>query len=49
MKAEGITIDAITPQNEPLHGGNNPSMVMQATEQADFVKNHLGRLFRRLV
>lgn len=46
MKAEGIPIDAITVQNEPLHGGNNPSMVMQATEQADFVKNHLGPAFR---
>lgn len=46
MKAEGITIDAITPQNEPLHGGNNPSMVMQAAEQADFIKNHLGPAFR---
>lgn len=45
MKAEGITIDAITPQNEPLHGGNNPSMVMQPTEQADFIKNHLGPAF----
>ncbi len=45
MKAEGITIDAITPQNEPLHGGNNPSMVMQAAEQADFIKNHLGPAF----
>jgi glucosylceramidase len=42
MKAEGITIDAITPQNEPLYGGNNPSMLMSATEQADFIKNHLG-------
>lgn len=46
MKAEGITIDAITPQNEPLHGGNNPSMVMQPAEQADFIKNHLGPAFR---
>lgn len=46
MKAAGITIDAITPQNEPLHGGNNPSMVMQANEQADFVKNHLGPAFK---
>jgi glucosylceramidase len=45
MKAEGITIDAITPQNEPLHGGNNPSMVMQPMEQADFIKNHLGPAF----
>lgn len=46
MKAEGITIDAITPQNEPLHGGNNPSMVMTAVEQATFIKNNLGPAFR---
>lgn len=46
MKAEGITIDAITPQNEPLHGGNNPSMVMTAAQQADFIKNHLGPAFQ---
>jgi len=46
MKAEGITIDAITPQNEPLHGGNNPSMVMQATEQAAFIKTALGPAFK---
>jgi glucosylceramidase len=45
MKAEGITIDAITIQNEPLHGGNNPSMVMQAADQALFIKNHLGPAF----
>lgn len=45
MKAEGIAIDAITPQNEPLHGGNNPSMVMQAAEQATFIKDHLGPAF----
>jgi glucosylceramidase len=46
MKAEGITIDAITPQNEPLHGGNNPSMLMTAAEQASFIKNHLGPAFQ---
>ncbi|MCX6317824.1 MAG: glucosylceramidase [Bacteroidetes bacterium] len=46
MKAKGITIDAITPQNEPQHGGNNPSMVMSATQQADFIKNHLGPAFQ---
>ena len=45
MKAEGITIDAITPQNEPLHPGNNPSMLMTASQQADFIKNHLGPVF----
>ena len=46
MKARGITIDAITPQNEPQHGGNNPSMVMSAVQQADFIKNHLGPAFQ---
>lgn len=46
MKARGITIDAITPQNEPQHGGNNPSMVMSALQQADFIKNHLGPAFK---
>ncbi|MFT3677870.1 MAG: glycoside hydrolase family 30 beta sandwich domain-containing protein [Chitinophagaceae bacterium] len=46
MKAEGITIDAITPQNEPLHGGNNPSMVMTAEQQRDFIKNSLGPAFQ---
>lgn len=46
MKNEGITIDAITVQNEPLHGGNNPSMVMTAAEQADFVKTSLGPAFK---
>lgn len=46
MKAHGITIDAITPQNEPQHGGNNPSMVMSAAHQTDFIKNHLGPAFQ---
>jgi len=46
MKAEGITIDAVTPQNEPLHDGNNPSMYMSATDQANFIKNSLGPAFK---
>lgn len=46
MKNEGITIDAITPQNEPLHPGNNPSLLMQATDQAIFIKSHLGPAFQ---
>ena len=46
MKANGIILDAITIQNEPEYGGNNPSMVMSATEQADFVKNFLGPAFK---
>lgn len=45
MKAEGITIDAITPQNEPLHPGNNPSLLMVAEQERDFIKNNLGPAF----
>ncbi len=45
MKEEGIAITAITPQNEPLHPGNNPSMYMTALQQAVFIKNHLGPAF----
>ena len=40
MKTEGIIIDAITIQNEPLHPGNNPSMYMPAEAQRDFIKNN---------
>ncbi len=46
MKKEGIRIDAITVQNEPLHPGNNPSLLMLAPDQAIFVKNHLGPAFK---
>ncbi|KIC95202.1 glycoside hydrolase family 30 protein [Flavihumibacter solisilvae] len=46
MKAEGITISAITPQNEPLHPGNNPSMYMTAEQQTVFIRDHLGPAFR---
>ncbi|RXF71294.1 glycoside hydrolase family 30 protein [Arcticibacter tournemirensis] len=46
MKAEGIRVDAITVQNEPLHPGNNPSLLMVADAQAEFVKNHLGPAFK---
>lgn len=45
MKTDGITIDAITIQNEPLHPGNNPSMYMTATDQAEFIKKSLGPAF----
>jgi glucosylceramidase len=45
MKAEGITIDAITPQNEPMNPGNNPSMLLSATDEAAFIKNNLGPAF----
>jgi glucosylceramidase len=46
MKAEGITINAITIQNEPLNDKNTPSMLMQAEEQAQFIKGHLGPAFK---
>ena len=42
MKKQGIPIQAITLQNEPEHGGNNPSLLMDATEQKDFLANYLG-------
>ncbi|SFU41904.1 glucosylceramidase [Pustulibacterium marinum] len=41
----GITINAITPQNEPLHTSGYPTMKMEATEQAAFIKNALGPVF----
>jgi glucosylceramidase len=47
MKAQGIVIDAITPQNEPLHPGNNPSLLMLAEQEAEFIKNHLGPAFAK--
>lgn len=46
MKAAGIAIDAITIQNEPLHPGNNPSLLLPAPDEADFIKNHLGPAFK---
>lgn len=45
MEAEGIPVDAITIQNEPLHPGNNPSMLMLAEQQAEFIRDHLGPAF----
>lgn len=45
MQKEGIAIEAITIQNEPLHPGNNPSMYMTAQDQAEFIKRSLGPAF----
>jgi glucosylceramidase len=47
MKKEGIAIDAITIQNEPLHPGNNPSLLMSQDEQANFIKKSLGPIFQQ--
>ncbi|WP_442590211.1 glycoside hydrolase family 30 protein [Pedobacter sp. AW31-3R] len=46
MKDQGVIIDAITIQNEPLHPGNVPSMYMEAKDQAIFIKTALGPLFK---
>jgi glucosylceramidase len=45
MEDAGIPVDAVTVQNEPLHPGNNPSLLMQSAEQALFIKQHLGPAF----
>lgn len=47
MQNAGIHISAITVQNEPLHPGNEPSLLMPATEQAAFIKEALGPAFRK--
>jgi glucosylceramidase len=47
MKKNGITIDALTIQNEPLHPGNNPSLLMVAEDQKVFVRDHLGPQFEK--
>ncbi|MAN85298.1 MAG: glucosylceramidase [Algoriphagus sp.] len=45
MKAQGITIHALTIQNKPLHPGNNPSLLMLPEQQARFIGQHLGPAF----
>ena len=46
MAAQGVTIDAITPQNEPLNPSNNPAMVEQDTAEAQFIGSYLGPAFQ---
>ncbi len=46
MKKEGIQIEAITVQNEPLNPDNNPSLLMPQDEQAAFIKKSLGPVFK---
>jgi glucosylceramidase len=46
MQANGIRISGVTIQNEPEHGGNNPSMLMDAMEQTVFVRDYLGPAFK---
>jgi len=47
MKAEGITIDALTIENEPLNEKNTPSMLMLESEQDDFIAHDLGPAFQK--
>lgn len=46
MKAQGINIWGITPQNEPLCDTNEPSMAMSQDEQLAFINNNLGPAIR---
>jgi len=47
MRVEGIAIDAITVENEPLNPKNTPSMVMFAQEQDTFIAKDLGPAFEK--
>ena len=47
MGKRGFTIDALTIQNEPLHPGNNPSLLMLPEQQARFIGQHLGPAFEQ--
>lgn len=47
MRDHGIRVSAVTPQNEPHNPKNEPSMVMTATEQAEFIKGYLGPELRK--
>jgi glucosylceramidase len=47
MRGYGIHVSAVTPQNEPHNPKNEPSMVMTATEQAEFIKGYLGPALRK--
>ena len=47
MKKHGITIDAVTIQNEPFNDGNTPSNQFLAKEALNFIKNNLGPAFKK--
>jgi glucosylceramidase len=47
MRGHGIHVSAVTPQNEPQNPKNEPSMVMSAAEQADFIGGYLGPELRK--
>ena len=47
MKAEGVKIDAITVENEPLNPKNTPSMVMFAEQEDEFIAKYLVPAFKQ--
>ena len=47
MGKRGFIFDALTIQNEPLHPGNNPSLLMLPEQQARFIGQHLGPAFQK--
>jgi glucosylceramidase len=47
MKSEGISITAITVENEPLNPKNTPSMVVFADEEGKFIGKYLGPAFEQ--
>lgn len=47
MAEQGISISAVTIQNEPLNSRNTPSMYWSPQEQADFIGNYLGPQFEK--
>ena len=47
MKKQGITIDAVTVQNEPFNDGNTPSMQFFAKQELSFIRDHLGPDFKK--
>ena len=47
MRAEGIPIDAITVENEPLNPKNTPSLVVFAPEEDELIAKFLGPAFER--
>ena len=47
MQKEGLAIDAITLQNEPLNSKNTPSMQWQLNKQIIFLRDHLYSVFTK--
>jgi glucosylceramidase len=45
--AEGVPIDSLTVQNEPMTAPHYPSMLMSSSEQATFIGQHLGPALAR--